>query len=191
MKPDVGAGSTVPSAAVDGQTRQSLDAGEVHAPRLACESARQTPQRREILPSQQPFTGLWPHSPIAATSFGIGLMLCCPRRGGADRLRSPLSAQLIQHEGTTRCSACGERVIRPSQRRPPFKTAGLAMLVICTTLIAAVFPQFRGELSDAQEIFVLAERARLTLNPGAKVSYNGSSSSRRCCSQSPLTRRAT
>jgi phospholipid/cholesterol/gamma-HCH transport system substrate-binding protein len=58
-------------------------------------------------------------------------------------------------------------------RMPPYFTAGLAGLVILAAVLAAVWLQFRGQLLPRTQLTMLAARSGLSMDPGAKVTYNG------------------
>lgn len=59
----------------------------------------------------------------------------------------------------------------PRTRR--LKTAGAVMWVILTALLLAVFLQFRGDFETKTKLTMIAARAGLVMDPGAKVTYNG------------------
>ncbi len=58
-------------------------------------------------------------------------------------------------------------------RTPPYFPAGLVGLAAVTVVLALVWLQFRGELEPSTRLTMLATRAGLSLDPGAKVTYNG------------------
>jgi phospholipid/cholesterol/gamma-HCH transport system substrate-binding protein len=58
-------------------------------------------------------------------------------------------------------------------RRPPFKTAGAVFLAIIAGVLALVYFQFRGDFTPATQLTLLAPRAGLVMDTGAKVTYNG------------------
>jgi phospholipid/cholesterol/gamma-HCH transport system substrate-binding protein len=59
-------------------------------------------------------------------------------------------------------------------RTPPYKLAGLVLLLVATVVAALVWFQFRGELVNRPEpLTMLASRSGLSMDPGAKVTYNG------------------
>jgi phospholipid/cholesterol/gamma-HCH transport system substrate-binding protein len=58
-------------------------------------------------------------------------------------------------------------------RTPPYYPAGLVGLVILAAVLALVWLQFRGELLPRTKVTMIAARAGLSVDPGAKVTYNG------------------
>src|SRR6516165_12196990 len=58
-------------------------------------------------------------------------------------------------------------------RVPPYKTAALVFLVVAALVLAFVWLQFRGRLTPKTPLTMLAPRAGLVMDPGAKVTYNG------------------
>jgi phospholipid/cholesterol/gamma-HCH transport system substrate-binding protein len=58
-------------------------------------------------------------------------------------------------------------------RTPPYYPAGLVGLVVLAAVLALVWQQFRGELSPSTRLTMMATRAGLSLDRGAKVTYNG------------------
>jgi phospholipid/cholesterol/gamma-HCH transport system substrate-binding protein len=58
-------------------------------------------------------------------------------------------------------------------RNPPYKLAGVAALVIGLLILALVYGQFRGDFTTKTRLTMLASRAGLVMDPGAKVTYNG------------------
>jgi phospholipid/cholesterol/gamma-HCH transport system substrate-binding protein len=58
-------------------------------------------------------------------------------------------------------------------RRPPYKLAGAAVVVVSALLLALVYGQFRGDFTPKTRLTMLASRAGLVMDPGAKVTYNG------------------
>ena len=59
------------------------------------------------------------------------------------------------------------------QRKPPYKLAGLASLVIAVLALVLVYGQFRGDFTQKTQLTMLASRAGLVMDPGSKVTYNG------------------
>lgn len=60
-----------------------------------------------------------------------------------------------------------------TSRTPPFKIAGLALLVITAVVVAMVYIQFRGGFTTTTELTLVSDRAGLVMDPGSKVTYNG------------------
>ena len=58
-------------------------------------------------------------------------------------------------------------------RNPPYKLAGLALLIVGAVLLVLVYGQFRGNFTPKTRLTMLASRAGLVMDPGAKVTYNG------------------
>jgi phospholipid/cholesterol/gamma-HCH transport system substrate-binding protein len=58
-------------------------------------------------------------------------------------------------------------------RRPPYKLTGVAALAVSALLLALVYGQFRGDFTSKTKLTMLASRAGLVMDPGAKVTYNG------------------
>jgi phospholipid/cholesterol/gamma-HCH transport system substrate-binding protein len=60
-----------------------------------------------------------------------------------------------------------------SQRRPPYKLAGLVLMVIVAIVVAMVYVQFRGGFTPTTKLTLVSDRAGLVMDPGSKVTYNG------------------
>jgi phospholipid/cholesterol/gamma-HCH transport system substrate-binding protein len=58
-------------------------------------------------------------------------------------------------------------------RTPPYKLAALSMLVIAAVIFYLVYGQFRGDFTPKTKLTMVAPRAGLVMDPGAKVTYNG------------------
>ncbi|OSC42019.1 MCE family protein [Mycobacterium decipiens] len=58
-------------------------------------------------------------------------------------------------------------------RVPPYKTAGLGLVLVLALVTALVYLQFRGEFTPKTQVTMLSARAGLVMDPGAKVTYNG------------------
>jgi phospholipid/cholesterol/gamma-HCH transport system substrate-binding protein len=58
-------------------------------------------------------------------------------------------------------------------RNPPYKLAGFALLVVGVVMLVLVYGQFRGDFTTKTRLTMLASRAGLVMDPGAKVTYNG------------------
>jgi phospholipid/cholesterol/gamma-HCH transport system substrate-binding protein len=58
-------------------------------------------------------------------------------------------------------------------RTPPYFRAGLVGLIVLSGVLALVWLQFRGDLLPSTRLTMMATRAGLSLDPGAKVTYNG------------------
>ncbi len=60
-----------------------------------------------------------------------------------------------------------------SQRTPPYKLAGLVLSLLTIAAIVLVYFQFRGDFLPHQQLTMMSTRAGLSMDPGAKVTYNG------------------
>ncbi len=60
-----------------------------------------------------------------------------------------------------------------TEHKPPYMPAGLVTLVLAAMLFAVVYGQFRGDFTPKTKLTMLASRAGLVMDPGAKVTYNG------------------
>ncbi|CDO86443.1 MCE-family protein MCE1A [Mycobacterium triplex] len=58
-------------------------------------------------------------------------------------------------------------------RTPPYKLAGIGLLVIGAIIFVLVYGQFRGDFTPKTKLTMLASRAGLVMDPGSKVTYNG------------------
>ncbi|OBH93218.1 MCE family protein [Mycobacterium sp. E2733] len=58
-------------------------------------------------------------------------------------------------------------------RKPPYKLAGIAALVIALVALVLIYGQFRGDFTPKTKLTMLASRAGLVMDPGSKVTYNG------------------
>lgn len=58
-------------------------------------------------------------------------------------------------------------------RNPPYKLAGIAMLVAAAVALVLVYGQFRGDFTKKEHLTMVASRAGLVMDPGSKVTYNG------------------
>jgi phospholipid/cholesterol/gamma-HCH transport system substrate-binding protein len=56
---------------------------------------------------------------------------------------------------------------------PPYKTAGLVLLVVAAVLLGLLYHQFRGGFTAKTPLTMMSPRAGLVLEPGSKVTYNG------------------
>jgi phospholipid/cholesterol/gamma-HCH transport system substrate-binding protein len=63
-------------------------------------------------------------------------------------------------------------VIR-GHRRPPYKTAGLVVSLAMIGVLVMMYCQFRGVFLDREKLTMISQRAGLSMDPGAKVTYNG------------------
>ena len=58
-------------------------------------------------------------------------------------------------------------------RTPPFRLAGLVLLVVSALILTFVILQFRGTLKPKTYLTMVSSRAGLVMDPGSKVTYNG------------------
>ena len=58
-------------------------------------------------------------------------------------------------------------------RTPPYKLAGLILLVIFAVIVTLVSVQFRGGFQDPEKLTLISGRSGLSMDPGSKVTYNG------------------
>ena len=58
-------------------------------------------------------------------------------------------------------------------RTPPFRLAGLVLLLVFAVILTFVILQFRGTLKPKTYLTMVASRAGLVMDPGSKVTYNG------------------
>lgn len=57
--------------------------------------------------------------------------------------------------------------------KPPYMPAGLVTLILAAVVFALVYGQFRGDFTPKTKLTMLASRAGLVMDRGAKVTYNG------------------
>ena len=60
-----------------------------------------------------------------------------------------------------------------TKREPPYKLAGLILALLMIGVIVGVYALFRGYQLDRQDLTMISARAGLSMDPGAKVTYNG------------------
>ena len=60
-----------------------------------------------------------------------------------------------------------------ASRTPPYKLAGLVLALIFIAAIVLAFMQFRGDFLKREKLTMISSRAGLSMDPGAKVTYNG------------------
>ncbi|MEW5811931.1 MAG: MCE family protein, partial [Actinomycetota bacterium] len=58
-------------------------------------------------------------------------------------------------------------------RTPPYKIAGLVLALVTIVVLVLVFLQFRGDFLPRTQLTMMAARSGLSMDPGAKVTYNG------------------
>jgi len=60
-----------------------------------------------------------------------------------------------------------------TRREPPYKLAGLILALITIAVVVLAFMQFRGDFLNREQVTMVSSRAGLSMDPGAKVTYNG------------------
>ncbi len=60
-----------------------------------------------------------------------------------------------------------------TSRKPPYKLAGLVLSLLTIAAVVLVYFQFRGDFLDREKLTMMSARAGLSMDPGAKVTYNG------------------
>jgi phospholipid/cholesterol/gamma-HCH transport system substrate-binding protein len=58
-------------------------------------------------------------------------------------------------------------------RIPPYKTAGVVLVVLAVAVTWLVYLQFRGDFLSRTQLTMLSDRAGLSMDKGGKVTYNG------------------
>ncbi len=58
-------------------------------------------------------------------------------------------------------------------RTPPYKLAGVVLSLLMIAVTVFVYLQFRGDLVTRDKLTMMSDRAGLSMDPGAKVTYNG------------------
>jgi phospholipid/cholesterol/gamma-HCH transport system substrate-binding protein len=60
-----------------------------------------------------------------------------------------------------------------ASRTPPYKLAGLVLTLLVIVAVVLVYFQFRGDFLKREQLAMMSARAGLSMDPGAKVTYNG------------------
>ncbi len=60
-----------------------------------------------------------------------------------------------------------------TSRTPPYKLAGVILAVVTIVILVLVYMQFRGDFLQREQLTMISSRAGLSMDPGAKVTYNG------------------
>lgn len=60
-----------------------------------------------------------------------------------------------------------------TKRQPPYKIAGLVLTLITIVVLVLVYLQFRGDFLPRTQLTMISARSGLSMDPGAKVTYNG------------------
>ena len=58
-------------------------------------------------------------------------------------------------------------------KTPPYKIAGLVLLVVAIVVVTLVAIQFRGGFASPEKLTLISARSGLSMDPGSKVTYNG------------------
>ena len=58
-------------------------------------------------------------------------------------------------------------------KTPPYKLAGLVLLVVFAIVVALVWTQFRGGFANPERLTLISPRSGLSMDTGSKVTYNG------------------
>lgn len=58
-------------------------------------------------------------------------------------------------------------------RQPPYKIAGLVLAILSIVAVVLVYLQFRGDFLSRTQLTMISARSGLSMDPGAKVTYNG------------------
>lgn len=58
-------------------------------------------------------------------------------------------------------------------RTPPYKLAGLVLSLLTIAALVLVYMQFRGDFLPREQLTLISARSGLSMDPGAKVTYNG------------------
>src|SRR5258708_33880201 len=66
-----------------------------------------------------------------------------------------------------------------TRRQPPYKLAGLILTLLTIAVVVLVYFQFRGDFLDRDKLTMMSARAGWSMDPGAKVTYNGAEIGRR------------
>ncbi|ABM10985.1 MULTISPECIES: MCE family protein [Mycolicibacterium] len=60
-----------------------------------------------------------------------------------------------------------------TRRQPPYKLAGLVLAILTVIAVTLVYLQFRGDFMARTQLTMISARSGLSMDPGAKVTYNG------------------
>jgi phospholipid/cholesterol/gamma-HCH transport system substrate-binding protein len=60
-----------------------------------------------------------------------------------------------------------------TSRTPPYKVIGVILAVLALVIVVVVYKQFRGDFLRPEKLTMMSSRAGLSMDPGAKVTYNG------------------
>jgi phospholipid/cholesterol/gamma-HCH transport system substrate-binding protein len=65
------------------------------------------------------------------------------------------------------------RRLLDERNAPPYKVAGLILLLVAAGVVSLVWFQFRGDFQDPEKLTLTGDRSGLVMDPGSKVTYNG------------------
>lgn len=65
------------------------------------------------------------------------------------------------------------RLAENKPRTPPYKLAGLVLLLVTVLVASALYVQFRGGFEKKITLTLVSDRAGLVMDPGSKVTFNG------------------
>ncbi|MDA2892365.1 MCE family protein [Mycolicibacterium sp. BiH015] len=60
-----------------------------------------------------------------------------------------------------------------SKRQPPYKLAGVVLSLVTIVILVLIYLQFRGDFLPRTQLTMVSARSGLSMDPGAKVTYNG------------------
>jgi len=60
-----------------------------------------------------------------------------------------------------------------TKREPPYKLLGLVVSLLTVAILVLVYMLFRGDFLDREKLTMISSRSGLSMDPGAKVTYNG------------------
>jgi phospholipid/cholesterol/gamma-HCH transport system substrate-binding protein len=69
--------------------------------------------------------------------------------------------------------ACADSTSVIPRHRPPYRTAGAALLMIVVSVLVLIYMRFQGALTPSTPLTVLSGRSGLSMEIGSKVTYNG------------------
>jgi phospholipid/cholesterol/gamma-HCH transport system substrate-binding protein len=58
-------------------------------------------------------------------------------------------------------------------KTPPYKLAGVVLLLVTALVLVATWMQFRGDFEKKTDLTLIAARSGLSMDPGSKVTFNG------------------
>jgi len=58
-------------------------------------------------------------------------------------------------------------------RTPPYKVAGVVLLIVVAIVVALIWKQFRGGWTEPEKLTLISSRSGLSMDPGSKVTFNG------------------